>query len=197
MFSLLDAPRLMHKVQASWRVFKLNSLPFSLVSFCVRGIDYISKYFSKLISRCILCFLNPVYTHQNRDCFLSGYLYPTESLGLPRWPGGKESSYQTGDAREENSIPGSGRSPGVGNGNPLHGQISLAGYNPWSRKASDMTEHTHTHTHTHKLAHKPSRRSGLISNDSNAQKSHSAKSRAFHNLLNHLIHDFILRRFRS
>ena len=118
-FSLLDAPRLMHKVQASWRVFKLNSLPFSLVSFCVRGIDYISKYFSKLISRCILCFLNPVYTHQNRDCFLSGYLYPTESLGLPRWPGGKESSYQTGDAREENSIPGSGRSPGVGNGNPL------------------------------------------------------------------------------
>ena len=40
------------------------------------------------------------------------------------------------------SIPGSGRSPGEGNGNPLqcsclenpHGQRSLAGYSPWGRK---------------------------------------------------------------
>ena len=34
-----------------------------------------------------------------------------------------------------------------------HGQRSLAGYNPWGHKESDMTEqlniHTHTHTHTH------------------------------------------------
>ena len=49
-------------------------------------------------------------------------------------------------------IPGSGRSTGVGNGNPLHysclekshGQRSLAGYSPWSHKESDTTEHTHT-----------------------------------------------------
>ena len=53
------------------------------------------------------------------------------------------------------SVPGSGRSPGVRNGNLLqysclenHGQRNLAGYNPWRRKESDMTEHTHTHTHT-------------------------------------------------
>ena len=109
----------------------------------------------------------------------------------------KNLTANAGDTKDTDSIPGSRRSSGVGNGNPLHGQISLAGYNPRSRKASDMAEHTHTHTHTHKSAHKPSRRSGLISNDSNAQKSHSAKSRAFHNLLNHLIHNFILRRFRS
>ena len=40
------------------------------------------------------------------------------------------------------SIPGSGRSPGEGNGNPLfpflpgksRGQRSLAGYSPWGRK---------------------------------------------------------------
>ena len=39
------------------------------------------------------------------------------------------------------SIPGSGRSPGEGNGNSLvflpwksHGQRSLAGYSPWSHK---------------------------------------------------------------
>ena len=37
----------------------------------------------------------------------------------------------------------------------FHGQRSLAGYSPWGRKESDMTErlstHTHTHTHTHSL----------------------------------------------
>ena len=51
------------------------------------------------------------------------------------------------------SIPGSGRSPGEGNGNPLqvfwpgksHGQRSLAGYSLWGRKESDMTERLHFH----------------------------------------------------
>ena len=72
-------------------------------------------------------------------------------------------------------IPGLGRSPGGGHGNPLlyscmenpHGQRSLVGYSPWGHKDLDMTEqlsmracahtqththtdiHTHTHTHTH------------------------------------------------
>ena len=47
-------------------------------------------------------------------------------------------------------IPGSGRSPGGGNGSPLqysgkrHGQRSLAGYSPQGRKELDRTEHTHT-----------------------------------------------------
>ena len=48
----------------------------------------------------------------------------------------------TGDIRDLGSIPGSGKSPGGGNGNPLqysclenpHGQRSLAGYGPWGRK---------------------------------------------------------------
>ena len=45
-------------------------------------------------------------------------------------------------------IPGSGRSPGEGHGNPFqlflpgksHGQRSLVGYSPWGCKESDMTE---------------------------------------------------------
>ena len=46
---------------------------------------------------------------------------------------------------DPSSIPGSGRSPGVRNGNPLqygksHGQRSLVGYSPWGRRQSDMTE---------------------------------------------------------
>ena len=36
--------------------------------------------------------------------------------GLPWWLSGKESAFNTGDP---GSIPGSGRSPGGGNGNPL------------------------------------------------------------------------------
>ena len=54
-----------------------------------------------------------------------------------------------GDTRDVGSIPGLGRSPGEGSGNltPVflpgksHGQRSLVGYNPWSHKELDMTEH--------------------------------------------------------
>ena len=56
-----------------------------------------------------------------------------------------------GDIRDMSSIPGSGRSSGEGNGNPLtpvflreksHGQRSLVGYSPWGHKESDMTKAT-------------------------------------------------------
>ena len=52
-----------------------------------------------------------------------------------------------GDAKDAGLIPGLGRCPGGGNGNPLkysclekfHGQRSLVGYSPWVRKELDMT----------------------------------------------------------
>ena len=48
-------------------------------------------------------------------------------------------------------IPGSGRSGGIGNANPLQCSCLessmdrgiLMGYHPWGHKESDMTEHTH------------------------------------------------------
>ena len=51
-------------------------------------------------------------------------------------------------AGDTGSIPGLGRSPGGGHGNPLqysclenpHEQRSLAGHSPWGHKESDMTE---------------------------------------------------------
>ena len=54
-----------------------------------------------------------------------------------------------GDERDEGSIPGSGRSPGGGNGNPL--QYSWRSprtkepdrYSPHGHKESDTTEHAH------------------------------------------------------
>ena len=57
----------------------------------------------------------------------------------------KESACNAGDW---GSIPGLGRSPGEGHGDPLqysglenpHGQKSLMGYSPWGRKESGITE---------------------------------------------------------
>ena len=53
-----------------------------------------------------------------------------------------------GDIRDARLIPGSGRSPGGGHGNPFqdsslenpHGQRSLAGFSPWGFEESDTTE---------------------------------------------------------
>ena len=42
----------------------------------------------------------------------------------------KNQPANAGDIRDVGSIPGSGRSPGGGHGNPLHGQRSLASYSP-------------------------------------------------------------------
>ena len=65
---------------------------------------------------------------------------------------------KAGDSRDLGSIPGLGRSPGGGHGNPLqycclenpHGQRSLMGYSPWGRKGSDTIEATaRTHCSVH------------------------------------------------
>ena len=55
---------------------------------------------------------------------------------------GKEPACNAGDTGDVDLIPGLGRYPGGGHGNPLsysclenpHGQRSLAGYSPWGRK---------------------------------------------------------------
>ena len=65
--------------------------------------------------------------------------------GFPGGLDGKGSACHVGDL---GSIPGSGRSPGEGNGLPTPvflpgkscGQRSLAVYSPWGRKELDMTE---------------------------------------------------------
>ena len=69
------------------------------------------------------------------------------SLELPRWSGGKETACQ---CRRQGSIPGLGRSPGEGNGNPLQDSclgnaMNRGTYSPSGCKELDMTEHS-THT---------------------------------------------------
>jgi len=64
------------------------------------------------------------------------------------FPGGLDSKESTYKARDLGSIPGLGRFPGGGHGNPLqypclenpHGWRTLVGYSPWGCKESDMTE---------------------------------------------------------
>ena len=84
------------------------------------------------------------------DCSLPTPVF----LGFPGDSDGKESTSNAGDL---GSIPGSGRCPGGGHGNPLqysclenpHGQRSVVGYSPWCRKESDMTERLSTAQHRH------------------------------------------------
>ena len=62
---------------------------------------------------------------------------------------GKASTCNAGDL---GSVPGWGRSSGGGHGNPLqysslenpHGQRGLVDYNPWGRRALDMTDRLRT-----------------------------------------------------
>ena len=81
--------------------------------------------------------------------FKSSSLYDSTLLhsGFSGGASGKESAANAGDTRDLGSIPGSGRSPGGGNGNslqyPNHGQRSLRCIVPWDHKESDMTERKH------------------------------------------------------
>ena len=76
--------------------------------------------------------------------------------GLPRWLSGKESASNTGD---ESSIPGLGRSPGEGNGNPL--QYSCLG-NPMDTGAWQATVHRVTKSQT-PMTHRLNNMSHLVS----------------------------------
>ena len=71
---------------------------------------------------------------------------------------GKNPPANAGDTRDEGLIPGSGRSPGGGNGNPLQyscleNSTDRGGW--WTTVQgvpkcwTCLNTHTHTHTHTH------------------------------------------------
>ena len=76
-------------------------------------------------------------------------------MGFPSSSDSKASACNAGDL---DSTPGSGRSPGEGNGNSLqysclenpHAQKSLVGYNPWGRRVRhNWVTNTYTHHHHH------------------------------------------------
>ena len=67
-----------------------------------------------------------------------------------RFPGCSDSRESACNVGDPGLIPGFGRSPGGGHGNPLqcsclenpHGERNLLGYSPWGHNVSDMTEAT-------------------------------------------------------
>ena len=70
-----------------------------------------------------------------------------EDICRPYGGSGKESACNVGDL---GSIPGSGRSPGGGNGNPLQyscqeNPMDSGAWCPWGGKESDTTERLHFH----------------------------------------------------
>ena len=73
-------------------------------------------------------------------------------LKLPRWLSGKESVLNVGDL---GSVPGLGRSPGIGNGNPLQ-YACLENSRAWQatlmRLQSDITERLNRTDLTFKFA---------------------------------------------
>ena len=88
---------------------------------------------------------------------ISGQEVPWRRDRLPTpvflgFSGGSNSKESACNAGNLSSIPGLGRSPGGGHGNPLHysclenshGQRSLVGYSPWGRTESDTTERLNT-----------------------------------------------------
>ena len=85
------------------------------------------------------------YSSLNKDSVETGRKTFGVYFGIPGGSDGKES---TCNAEDLGSIPGLGRSPGGGHGNPLqysclenpHGQRILVGYSPWGLKESDTTD---------------------------------------------------------
>ena len=71
-------------------------------------------------------------------------MIPTKDqmLYILGFPGGSDGKASVCNAGDPGLIPGLGRSPGEGNGNPLQYSYleNSMGYNPWGCKESDMTE---------------------------------------------------------
>ena len=75
---------------------------------------------------------------QINDALFPFCMCPLPARGFPGGTNGKNSPANAGDVRDVGSIPGSGRSPGGGNGNPL--QYSCLG-NPMDKGAWWATVH--------------------------------------------------------
>ena len=109
-------------------------------------------YFSSHLPQLIL----KSYFAERQFCYLF-FNWSIIDLGLPRWLSSKESTYNAGHA---GSIPGLGRSPGGGSGNPLqysclenpHEQRSLVGYRPWSHRQT-LLKQLSTHTQNCQYLH--------------------------------------------
>ena len=73
------------------------------------------------------------------------------------FPGGSDGKASVYNAGDLGSIPGSGRFPGEGNGNPLQyfcleNLMDRGAWHPWGCKESDMTKQLHFHFQWHSFS---------------------------------------------
>ena len=131
------------------RMLEWVAISFSRGSFPPRDWTCISYTFTKIsflatniktrllnVQRC-----NSIWAKRNPIRFLLQTRATLAFLGplvLPHWPSGKESACNAGYSGEVGWIPGWGRAPGEGNGNPL--QYSCLS-NPTDRGACRATFH--------------------------------------------------------
>ena len=91
----------------------------------------------------------PVSSHVIHAEDLPRLILKSISISVPSFPGSSEGKVSACSVGDLGSIPGSGRSPGEGNGDPLwYWKIPWtekpgAGYSPWGHKESDTTEQLH------------------------------------------------------
>ena len=91
-----------------------------------------------------------IYTYTN--IYVCVYIFTDIHTYIWVSPGGSDGNESSCNVGYLGSIPGLGRSPGGGHGNPLqysslenpHWQRSLVGYSPWGCKESYMTEQLST-----------------------------------------------------
>jgi len=111
------------------------------------GIDYPLQYSG--LENSMDCIVHGVAESWTQ---LSDFHFHTFHISLLGFPGGSDGKESTCSAGDLVSIPGLGRSPGGGHGNPLQysclehpqAQRSLADYSPCGHKESDMIATKHT-----------------------------------------------------
>ena len=124
------------KKESHWQINKTNEKLVDTITQLVVEKQQNRSWLSPLTTRPVL--EPPCVGNFSSSLVLNRNL----TLGFPGGSDGKESACSVGDL---GSIPGSGRSPGEGNGNPLQYSClenprSLEGYSPWGCKESDTTE---------------------------------------------------------
>ena len=91
------------------------TLPTCLISLFLLPSHFIYCFFGRFL------FLNtiPIIVLLKTVTKLHGWIFKTLSISFPCFPGGSEVKASARNAGDLGLIPGSGRSPGEGNGNPL------------------------------------------------------------------------------
>ena len=101
---------------------------------------------SVVILTSVACITTLEYYKEGQDS-------PCAKMGLPRWLSGKNPPANAGDARDMGSIPGLGKSPGVGNGCPpqyscLENSVDRGAWQATAHAAAASQTQLSTHTHT-------------------------------------------------